>query len=73
MCLLLGPPGVGKTTTVHLVCRELGFSVVEFNASDTRNVKSIQVGCFPTRAWAIRRRPVALTAIPLRAVARSTW
>ncbi|XP_068628353.1 replication factor C subunit 1 [Battus philenor] len=35
--LLSGPPGVGKTTTVNLVCKELGFDMVEFNASDTRN------------------------------------
>ncbi|XP_047034174.1 replication factor C subunit 1 [Helicoverpa zea] len=35
--LLSGPPGVGKTTTVSLVCKELGFDMVEFNASDTRN------------------------------------
>ncbi|XP_063243328.1 replication factor C subunit 1 [Bacillus rossius redtenbacheri] len=35
--LLSGPPGVGKTTTAHLVCKELGFDVVEFNASDTRS------------------------------------
>ncbi|XP_059049083.1 replication factor C subunit 1 [Achroia grisella] len=35
--LLSGPPGVGKTTTVALVCKELGFDMVEFNASDTRN------------------------------------
>ncbi|XP_048005810.1 replication factor C subunit 1 [Leguminivora glycinivorella] len=35
--LLSGPPGVGKTTTVTLVCKELGFDMVEFNASDTRN------------------------------------
>jgi replication factor C subunit 1 len=27
----------GKTTTAHLVCKELGFDVVEFNASDTRS------------------------------------
>lgn len=35
--LLSGPPGVGKTTTVHVVCKELGYDLVEFNASDTRN------------------------------------
>jgi replication factor C subunit 1 len=28
---------LGKTTTVALVCKELGFDVVEFNASDTRS------------------------------------
>ncbi|KAK3923688.1 Replication factor C subunit 1 [Frankliniella fusca] len=35
--LLSGPPG--KTTTAHLVCKELGMDVVEFNASDTRSQK----------------------------------
>lgn len=35
--LLSGPPGVGKTTTATLVAKELGFDVVEFNASDTRS------------------------------------
>ncbi|CAH1183179.1 unnamed protein product [Phaedon cochleariae] len=35
--LLSGPPGVGKTTTATLISQELGFDVVEFNASDTRS------------------------------------
>lgn len=34
--LLVGPPGTGKTTTVHLMAEELGLSLVELNASDSR-------------------------------------
>lgn len=37
--LLSGPPGIGKTTMAHLVSNELGFDIVEFNASDTRSKK----------------------------------
>lgn len=34
--LLVGPPGTGKTTTVHLVAEKSGLQLVELNASDTR-------------------------------------
>ena len=37
--LLSGPPGIGKTNTAYLVCKELGYDVVEMNASDTRSKK----------------------------------
>lgn len=40
--LLTGPPGIGKTTTAHLVCKEAGYEVVEFNASDTRSATAIR-------------------------------
>ena len=34
--LISGPPGIGKTSSVILICRELGFEPVEVNASDAR-------------------------------------
>lgn len=40
--LLSGPPGVGKTTSAHLVCKESGFSFIEFNASDSRSKKTLE-------------------------------
>ncbi|ELR24992.1 replication factor rfc1 c terminal domain containing protein [Acanthamoeba castellanii str. Neff] len=40
--LLSGPPGIGKTTTAHLVAAECGYYALEFNASDTRSKKMIK-------------------------------
>jgi DNA polymerase III delta prime subunit len=40
--LIHGPPGVGKTTTVRLLARNLNFDVLELNASDTRNKEAIE-------------------------------
>ncbi|XP_065832579.1 replication factor C subunit 1-like isoform X2 [Oscarella lobularis] len=40
--LLSGPPGVGKTTSALLVCKEAGYSFIEFNASVTRNKKTLE-------------------------------
>ena len=34
--LLVGPPGTGKTTSVHLVAEKLGYNLIELNASDAR-------------------------------------
>ena len=39
--LLSGPPGVGKTTTSYLVAKEMGYEIMETNASDTRSKKSL--------------------------------
>ena len=39
--LLLGPPGTGKTTSVHLVAREMGLQLVELNASDSRTKEKL--------------------------------
>lgn len=41
-CLISGAPGLGKTTTVRLLAEYLGFDLVEMNASDQRNKKSIE-------------------------------
>jgi replication factor C subunit 1 len=35
--LVSGPPGIGKSSAVRIVCEALGFDVVELNASDDRN------------------------------------
>lgn len=34
--VLVGPPGIGKTTLVNVLAREAGYEVVECNASDVR-------------------------------------
>ncbi len=40
--LISGPPGIGKTSTARIVCAQLGYEVVEQNASDTRNKASLE-------------------------------
>ncbi|MHA1806633.1 MAG: replication factor C large subunit [Candidatus Thorarchaeota archaeon] len=40
--LLLGPPGVGKTTTIYALANDLNMELVEFNASDRRNKEIIE-------------------------------
>lgn len=36
-CLISGPPGIGKTSAAHLVAHNLGYDVLEKNASDVRS------------------------------------
>ena len=45
--LLIGPPGVGKTTMVYRVCKEGRFWVQEFNASHTRTGSSFRQTILP--------------------------
>ena len=34
--LISGPPGIGKTSAAKIICKALGFDVMEVNASDAR-------------------------------------
>ena len=40
--LLYGPPGIGKTTSVHLIAKRLGYHLIELNASDQRKKEDLQ-------------------------------
>ena len=40
--LLSGQPGIGKTSAINVVANELGYTTIEFNASDTRSKKSLK-------------------------------
>jgi len=40
--LLVGPPGIGKTTMANLASRDFSFDMISLNASDVRNKKNIQ-------------------------------
>lgn len=45
--LLIGPPGVGKTTMVYRVCQEQKYWIQEFNASHTRTGSSFRQTILP--------------------------
>ncbi|OQS53475.1 replication factor C subunit [Ecytonucleospora hepatopenaei] len=41
-CLFIsGSPGLGKTTAVQVICKELNVELLEFNASDVRSKKTL--------------------------------
>jgi DNA polymerase III delta prime subunit len=42
-CRLIGPPGVGKTSGVHVIGRELGYKIIEVNASDDRRAGTEEI------------------------------
>lgn len=42
--MLYGPPGIGKTTAAHLVAKELGYDILEQNASDVRSKSLLNNG-----------------------------
>ena len=45
--LLLGPPGVGKTSLVHTLAIQYGLDIVDLNASDSRNKNSLSQRIIP--------------------------
>jgi replication factor C subunit 1 len=44
--LVSGPPGIGKTTSAHLMAKEAGYNPIELNASDARSKKLVEVSHF---------------------------
>ena len=40
--LLVGPPGIGKTTMAYLVAKQFGYDMIGLNASDVRSKSRIK-------------------------------
>jgi len=40
--LMSGPPGIGKSTMAHLIAKTAGYTVTEYNASDTRSISMLR-------------------------------
>jgi replication factor C large subunit len=45
---LTGPPGVGKSTSIYTAANELGYTVLEYNASDVRTRERLKEALSPT-------------------------
>ena len=65
--LISGPPGIGKTTSAHLMAKHAGYNPIELNASDARSKKLVEVRSLipinPTPADIIFRTRQILTTL----------
>ena len=39
--MVSGPPGIGKSSACRIICKQLGYEILEMNASDCRNKTAI--------------------------------
>src|SRR5919202_7120183 len=45
--LLIGPPGVGKTSFVHALAKQFNYDLIELNASDNRKREDLENRIIP--------------------------
>ena len=63
--LVSGPPGIGKTTSAHLMAKEAGYNPIELNASDARSKKLVEVSyCCQSRSL-LTSRILPISIMPL--------
>lgn len=60
--LLTGPPGIGKTTVVHLLAKQFGYAITEYNASDTRSVSALR-GMFHLGMRRLRKEVIVMDEV----------
>jgi replication factor C subunit 1 len=60
--LVTGPPGIGKTTTLHLLAASLGYAVTEYNASDSRSIQKLR-GIFLLGVKRIRKEVIIMDEV----------
>ena len=56
--LLVGPPGIGKTTLANLAAKQFGYDLISLNASDVRNKKNINDILNPVLVYSYILNPV---------------
>ena len=58
--IIHGPPGIGKTYSVHYLANKLGYHVVEFNASDERKKEDFEYLYSVARTKGLKKRIILL-------------